>query len=239
MASLALTDARLLIAGRDLSGQMNALALEYGAEMLDASTFGVGTRVNAGGLKSVVANAQGLWDASTVNAPDPAIFDNIGVADIPVIIAPSPAVGDRAYLFRAVHSEYTPGGQVGELLGFSVAMEGAGGLPLIGGALLHNGSATGNVTGTAVQLGAVSASQFVYAALQVMSGTGNFTVVVESASDQAFTVPNTRITFAQVGTATPVASEWASLAGAITDTWWRITAVNPNTRNFAVAVGIQ
>lgn len=238
MPSLVLTDAKLFIAGRDLSGQMNALALEYAADMLDATTFGVGTRVNAGGLKSVVANHQGLWDASTVNAPDPAIFDNIGVADVPVIIAPSPAVGDTAFLFNAVHREYVPGGSVGELFSFSVALEGASNQQLTRGALLHNGSATGNVTGTAVQLGAVSALQRARAVLQVMSGTGAFTVLVQSASDQAFTTPNTRITFATVLTGTPVASESASVAGAITDTWWRITATNPNTRNFAVAVGI-
>lgn len=239
MSSLVLTDAKLFVAGRDFSGQMNALALEYSSDLQDATTFGAGTRINAGGLESIKANAQGLWDSASANAVDQVSFDNIGLSDIPIVIAPSPAVGDTAFLFRAVHSEYAPGGKVGELLGFSVSMEGSGGQPLIRGALLQNGSATGNVTGPSVQLGAVSAAQFVYAALHVMSGTGSFIVKVQSASDQAFTTPNDRITFATVATGTPVASEWARLAGPITDTWWRITATNPNTRNFAVAVGIQ
>jgi hypothetical protein len=42
-----------------------------------------------------------------------------------------------------------------------------------------------------------------------------------------------------VGTGTPVASEWATYAGPQTDTWWRVVATNPNTRNFTVAAGIQ
>jgi len=241
MTSLVLTDAKLFIAGNNLTGQMNALALDYSADMLDETTFGATTRINKGGLKSVVGNHQGLWDSASATAPDPVLFARIGTADVPVVIAPEGGdAGDRAYLFRAIHSEYNPGGAVGELMGFSVSMEGSGGQPLIQGRLLHNGSATGNVTGTAFQLGALTATQFLYAALHVFSGTGSFIVKVQSSSDEAFTSPNDRITFATVATGTAVASEWATrVAGAITDTWWRITATNPNTRNFAVAVGIQ
>lgn len=239
MASQVLTDVKAFIAGYDLSGQMNAVALEYGADMKDATTFGNDTRINSGGIKSVVANLQGLWDASTTSAPDPVAFNALGLSDQPVIIAPAGTVGGTALLFRAIESEYTPGAEVGELLGFSVAMEGAGGQPMVRGALLAIGSATGNTTGAAVQVGAVSASQFLYAALEVMSGTGAFTAVVQSDDNPGFSSPTTRITFSVVATGTPVASEWARLAGPITDTYWRVTTTNPNTRNFTVAVGIQ
>lgn len=240
MSSLVLNDAKLFVAGHDLSGQMNALALEYGADMLDETTFGQTTRINKGGLRSVVGNHQGLWDAALTTSVDPVLFARIGTEDVPVVIAPAGAAGDVAYLFRAIHSEYAPGGAIGELLGFSVSMEGSGGQPLVRGKLLHNGSATGNVTGAAFQLGAVGAAQFLYAALHVMSGTGSFIVKVQSDDAEAFTTPTDRITFATVATGTPVAAEWAvRVAGSITDTWWRISATNPNTRNFAVAAGIQ
>lgn len=239
--SQVLTDARLFVAGHDLSGQMNALALDYSADMLDATTFGATTRINAAGIKSVRGQHEGLWDSSTATAPDPVLFSRVGTADVPVVIAPvNGDAGAVAYLLRAIYAEYTVGGAVGDLLSFSVSMEGAGGQPLVRGRLLHNASAAGNVTGTAFQLGAVGAGQHAYAALHVMSGTGALTVKVQSASGEAFTSPNDRITFTVVADGTAVASEWATrVAGAITDTWWRIVATNPNTRNFAVAAGIQ
>jgi hypothetical protein len=240
MASQVLTDARLLVAGRDFSGQMNALALTYAAEMLDETTFGNDTRINKGGLKGIVGQHEGYWDATDANAPDPVLFDLVGGAGTPVIICGVAGdEGDPAYLFEAVAAEYTPGAAIGELLGFSVSMEGGNGLPLVRGTILADGAETGNVTGTAFQLGAVGASQFLYAALQVYSGTGEFIAKVQSATDEAFTSPNDRITFATIATGTAVASEWATpVAGSITDTWWRVTATNPNTRNFTAAVGI-
>lgn len=241
MASLLFNDAKIFIAGHDLSGQTSATALEYGADMLDNTTFGATTRINKGGIKSVVGSHQGFWDSADAYAVDPVLFARVGTADVPVVIGPEGgAVNALAYMMRAVHAEYTVGGQVDELLPFSVSMEGTGGQPLIRGRLLHNASATGNVTGTAVQLGAVTSTQYLYAALHVFSGSGAFTALVQSASDQAFTTPNTRITFSTVATGDVVASEWATrVAGPVTDTWWRVTATNPATRNFAVAVGIQ
>lgn len=241
MSTLVLNDVKLLVAGYDLSGQSNAIALDYSSDMLDETTFGQTTRINKGGLKSVVGSHAGNWDASDASAVDPVIFARVGVEAAPVVIAPEGgAAGALAYLLRAIHSEYTVGGAIGELLPFTVAMEGSGGQPLVRGQLLHNAAATGNVTGTAFQLGALSATQFLYAVLHVFSGTGAFTVLVQSSADQAFTTPTTRFTFATVATGTPVASEWATrVAGPVTDTWWRILATNPATRNFAVAVGIQ
>lgn len=239
MPSQVLIDVRAFVAGYDLSGQMNACALEYGADMRDATTFGAGTRINAGGLKTVVAKLEGLWDASTTSAPDPVAFNNLGIADQPAVISPTSTVGDPAFLFRSVQSEYTPGAAVGDLYEFSVSLESASGQPLVRGALLAIGAATGDTTGAAVLLGAVSATQSLYAALEVMSGTGNFTAKIQSDDNPGFTSPTDRITFTLVGTAVPVASEWKTLAGPITDTYYRLVTTNPNTRNFTAALGIK
>ena len=243
MPSLALNDVKLFAAGHDLSGQMNACALEYAADMLDETTFGATTRINKGGIKSVVANHQGFWDAGGVTAVDPVVFARVGLEDVPIVIGPEGgAVNALAYLFRAIHAEYAIGaGVVGELLPFSVAMEGTGGQPLVRGRVMHNASATGNVTGTGIQFGSsITATQFLYATLQVFSGSGAFVVIVQSAAAADFVGATTRITFATVATGTAVASEWATrVPGPITDTWWRVFATNPATRNFAVAIGIQ
>lgn len=240
MASTVLNDAQIFLAGHNFSGQSNAVAVEYAADAKDGTTFGNDTRINAAGLKSAVGNFSGFWDSSDTTAVDPVVFARIGTADLPLVIAQDGAVGDVAYLKRVMLGEYGMDGQIGELLPFSVTFEGTDGHPLVRGKLFHNASATGNVTGTAIQLGAVSSTQHVYAALHVFSGSGSFDVLVQSSADQAFTVPTTRITFTNVATGTAVASEWATrVAGAITDQWWRITATNPATRNFAVAVGIR
>lgn len=240
MPSLALTDCKVWLAGYDLSGQLNQAALDYAAEPLDATTFGQTTRINAAGLLTVNATVEGLWDSSSATAPDPVIQARIGQVDNPTVIAPQGAtVGNVAYLFRTLGAKYSPSGTVGNLLKFSVSLPGSGGHPLVRGRLMHTGSASGDVTGADVVLGAVGSTQYLYAALHVMSGTGDFTVKVQSDDNADFTSATDRITFTQVGTATAVASEWPTrVAGAITDTHWRIVATNPSTRNFVVAVGI-
>lgn len=241
MASLVLTDAKIFVGGHDLSGQISATALEYAADMLDETTFGATTRIHKGGLKSVVGSHQGLWDSASTTAVDPVLFARVGTEDVPVVLGPEGgADGATAYLMRAVHAEYTVGGDVGGLLPFSVSMEGTGGQPMVRGKMLFNASATGNTNGTVVNVGTVSATQYLYGVLHVFSGSGTFTAFVQSAATEAFTSPTTRITFGQVATGTAVASEWATrIAGPITDTWWRVTVTNPATRNFAVAIGIQ
>jgi hypothetical protein len=239
MSSYVLTDAKIWAAGYDFSGSMNQGALDYEAETLDNTAFGATTRSNKGGLLTANAAFQGFWDSSVTTAPDPVIFSQIGTSDLPIVIVPQGAtVGNTTFLFRALSAKYTPGAQVGDLLRFGLEMKGSGGHPLVRGKLFHAGSAAGDVTGTAIQLGATASGKYLYAALQVFSGSGNFTVKVQSDDNSGFTSATDRITFAQVGTGTAIASEWARVAGPITDDWIRITATNPATRNFAVAIGI-
>lgn len=240
MASLKFTDCKVYLAGYDLSGQLNQASLDYACETLDETTFGSTTRINKGGLLKVNAAVEGLWDSSGDTAPDPVLFPRIGSSDMPAVMVPQGAtVGNIAYLFRVLGAKYALNGRTGGLLPFSLELPGTGGHPLVRGKLFHAGSATGNIAGgTAIQLGAVGATQYVYAALQVFGGTGNFTVKIQSDDNSGFTSPTDRITFTQVANATEHASEWSRLAGSITDDYWRIVATNPATRNFAVAIGI-
>lgn len=243
MSSNILTDAKLYVSSFDLSGDMNALALTYAAEMKDNTTFGATTRINKAGLKSIVAQHEGLWDSNGTDQPDDVFFSRIGTANVPVTISPQTgADGEVAFLFQAVHGEYTPGAPVGELYAFTVSMEGDNGAPLVRGMVLHPATArtaTGN--GTAMQLGAVSATQDVYATLHVIAASGTnptLDVTVRSDDNSGMTTPTTRLTFTQ---ATGITSEWKSAAGAITDDYWRVTytigGTNPSF-TFVVAVGI-
>lgn len=243
MASQLLTDAKLYVASFDVSGDMNALSLTYGADMLDATTFGNSTRINKAGLKTVVAQHEGYWNSDGTDQADDVFFPRIGTADVPVTICPTTgADGEPAYIFQSVHSAYTPGGTVGEMLAFSVNMEGSNGKPLVRATVLHPATArTATSTGTARQLGAVSATQTLYGALHVIAASGTtptLDVVVQSDNASNFPSATSRLTFAQQ---TAIGSDWQSAAGAITDDWFRVSysigGTNPSF-TFVVAVGI-
>lgn len=90
--------------------------------------------------------------------------------------------------------------------------------------MAHSSGVTAPVNGTAVQVGAVTAAQSLVTVLGCLDfpaqTTGTFDAKLQSATDSAFTTPNDRHTFTQITTA---AYELATVAGAITDTWWRLS----------------
>lgn len=243
MAIQILQDCKLYVAGFDLAGDMNALALTYAAEMQDATTFGRSTRVNRGGLAAVTAQHEGLWRSNGTDAPDDVFFSRIGTENVPVTVCPTTgADGEGAFLFRAVHSEYAPGGSVGDLYAFSVSMAGSDGAPLVRATVLHPATAqTATGTGTIRQLGAVVAPQNVYGALHVIAASGagrTLNVTVQSAAAAGFASPTARLTFAQQ---TAAGSDWQSAAGPVTDTFYRVAYTIGGTTpsfTFIVAVGI-
>ena len=223
----------------DLTAQMNAFQEALETEELDASVFKNTTKIFEPGLKGYGISGEGFW-AGGDDAIDDVLFDQQRTSDIPLTIAlDDGSVGSPAKSVLGMIASYQLGEAHGNLLKVSYAVASTDSRP-VRGTILHNASASGNVTGTALQLGAVSATQSVYGVLHVFSGSGSFIVKIQSSSDEAFTSPNDRITFATVATGTARTYEWSVLGpGAITDTWWRITATNPNTRDFAVIAAIR
>jgi hypothetical protein len=243
MATQVLTDVKLYTGEYDLSGDMSAIALNYTAELVDDTVFGDDTRSRAGGLKNVSLSAEGFWNGGT-GAVDDVLFDNIGVADVPVTVVPGgETLANPCYLFRAIHGNYTPGASIGEMLRFSVSAEGSGGVGVVRGNLLHVGSETATGAEDKQELGAVLATQSIYASLHVLTVSGTnptLDVLLESDADGSAGGETTRITFTQ---ATAATSEWKSLAGAVTDTYWRaswtIGGTDTPTFEFIVSVGIK
>lgn len=225
----------ILLAGTRFTAQTNAIAEAMSTAELDATVYGNDTVIHAPGLKGYGVSLNGFWNP----AEDKVIDDNWRGRNIPFsLLVTNGLAGTPARSFKSMWAKYELGGKIGELVKASLDM-GAMDAPVYG-SVLHNASATGNVTGTAFELGAIEATESLYGILHVFSGTGSFVVKIQSASDEAFTSPNDRITFATIATGTPTGSEWAKLGpGAITDTWWRAVATNPNTRDFAVIAAIQ
>lgn len=247
MANQVLTNAGLWVSSYDLSGDANACALGMSADLLDDTALADGSRSRSGGLQRVAFSADGYW----TDAGDGTLQGTVGFSNVPVSIAPAGlTAGSTVFFFRATVGDYKGlSGSVGDMLKFNVGAE-TSGLPLVRGALLGNVSAAAaSANGSSVTLGAVSATQSVYAALHVISATGTtptLAVKVQSAAASNFASPTDRITFSTTsGTTASGATnfaQFASAAGAITDTYWRIaytiTGTNP-AFSFVVAAGIR
>lgn len=229
MAIQVLTNAKLWIAGYDFTGDVNALALKYGAEMKDKTNFGSGGfRERIPGVKSFSFQHEGFVTFGAGNV-DEQIFSNFfAVKNIVTSIDPKGggAEGDVCFTGQVETSQYMPGAKHGEVLAFSVSGE-SDGDELVRGTLMANRYVTANGNGPVVQLGAVAAAQKVYGGLHFLanitgSGTPRCNVTVESAPAANFASATTRLTFTS---ATAAGAEWQNANGAITDTWWRVKYV--------------
>lgn len=231
-------DCRLLLAGYDLSGVMNALAIDYGAELQDNTVFTNTTRSRLGGLKTVTLQHEGFFDGVDIDA---ALFSRIGTAGEVMTLAPgSLAAGNRVFTIQSALAEYMPGGAVGEMFAFSVSGESSG--PLVRGTVLFNDTATATGSGAGQNLGAATSAQRVYAALHVLAASGtspSLTVRVQSDADNTFASPVDQITF---NAATAIGAQFSSVAGPVTDAFWRVDYTIAGTSpsfNFVVVLGIQ
>jgi hypothetical protein len=241
MPTQILRDAKLYFGGFNLTGDMNALALDYSADMQDDTVLGDDTKSNLAGLRIVQAHHEGLWNGGVGNV-DETLFNNIAIANQPMTIAPlTGADGELAYSFLSNLGKYSPGGSVGDIFKFSVSAEGSSNL--VRGTILLQGAKTVTGNGVSRNLGAVSATQKLYAALHVVAVAGTnptFDAILKSAVTDFATITN-RITFAQ---AVAIGSQWATpVPGPITDTFWRLDYVIGGTAGpsftVLVNVGIQ
>lgn len=241
MAAQIIRDGKLWLDKYNLSGDMNAIALATLNELKDATVLGDLARRRRAGLDGLAVTLAGFWNGGTGNVDD-VLFGDIAVPDVPLTVGqPTGAEGDSAFFFKAILGEYKPGAAVGEMLGFQVTGDDSGGDGLIRGTILHNAARTVTGTGTIFQLGALGAlPQKLYAALHVIAYAGltNAVIKLQSAALVGFGSPTDRIIFTTVAGLT---SQYASLAGAITDQFWRVTwtLTGVGSLTFVAPVGIQ
>lgn len=223
MAKNVFKNAKLFADGRDIGGLTNAVTLSFSADAKETTDIEAESISRLSGIESSSVEISGFSDAST---EDEAHFNRLGGAKVPVTLAPinGAAVGERAFFLEAPQFTYNVTGQVGEVFTFEGSFGGASRLVRgvvedlsIATAKTASGSSAGN------QLGAVTADQTLFAVLQVVESDGDgsqtLDVVIQSDDNAGFTSATTRITFAQVTTTT--AAEMKSVAGAITDDYFR------------------
>jgi hypothetical protein len=219
MAKAILKDQSIYLDGYDLTSRSNVIALDFSAEIHDVTPLGVDSRARIGGLKTANAQAEG-W--AELDATDTAKFANVGAASkVLTFGAAGDDVGDTAYSMFAVQNNLVIGGQIGDVFPYSLEAESND--ELIRSTLMLNSKAvplTSTTNGTGQQVGAAASGQTIYAALHILgAGTGSATVTVESDATNSFSgSETTRITF---DAATAEGSQLKTLAGPVTDTWWR------------------
>lgn len=236
---------KLWVDSVDLSGHLNGMAFDASHEMADDTVFGDSARSSLPGLEDFTLQHEGIWLGGT-GGPDTVAMANRSLANVLATLTPvNGSEGAIAYFMLTTEGAYSFGGKVGDLHQFSVDLKASGGFPAIRGTLMTNGtkSATGS-SAAKTQLGAVSATQKLYAGLHVLAVTGTtptLDVIVRSDANSSPGSETTRITFGQK---TAIGSEWATpIAGAITDTYWDIAwtigGTSSPTFQIVVVVGIQ
>lgn len=211
---------------------------------LDKSCFGDSAHVVTPGLANVSFNFNGLVEL-TDDMQDEYMSGHTGaVSNIPVsmMLVNTPTVGTKAKFFVCQLGNYQFGGAHGELLPFTAAGSGSNGHRLINGYVLEVGTTarTSTFNGTAWQVGAVGATQYLYGAIHVTTASVGDTldiVIASGATEGGAFTP--RMTFTQASTVT--CQYGTRVAGEISDTWWRVQATIAGTEpsyNFAAVMGI-
>ena len=231
-----LTDALILFAGYNLSGDLNKVGVGLSADENVDTAFGDEYHSRPGGqMADVEFSAEGWYQSAALNAPDPQAVNALGSAGTVVTVADTSDDGATAYLLGLHEAKYSHGDQAGAVLPFSLAGSGSSGAgPARGRLLLPSTALSGDTTGNGVQLGAVSASQKVYTSIHCLTAGTTASVIVESDDNSGFTSATTRST--TVVTAVGGFGV-APVSGAITDDYWRVR-VGSVTGSFVLAVAV-
>lgn len=237
MGSFSLIDPTVWIGGYDMTGDLNQMSMNVGAEELDTTVFGLGGfRRRIAGLKTVAADFGGFWQAGT-GTVDPTVFTDLAVVDRVLTVAPASTETSVAYMWQGGSFRYSPFGQIGQATPFTLGYSGTNGVGVIRGQVAKakaNVSATG-ATGSVVQVGDVTSSEYLYATLHVFSAGTTITVQVQSDDNAGMTSPTTRAT---IGPITTAGGTWMTrVAGPFTDTYWRFN-VSAVTGTFSIAGAI-
>lgn len=240
MSAQALINVQLLLGSMEMGAFTGEFDLFAEAAMKDAPNFAaLGYAVVLPGLTTAMASLKGHADyasgavSSTFNSSTKG--SQYAFSVLPV--GTNSAAGDPAFLMEGrLGSMKMLTGAVGDVANFEMSLTGdsAG----VDGAVALPLATRGAVTGTAIQLGAVSATRRLWAAVHVTGGTfTNLVVTIESDNAVGFPSTTTVITFATVSAA---GWQFLSLAGALTDDWFRAkTTISSGTATCAVVFGVM
>ncbi|HZM83771.1 MAG TPA: hypothetical protein VFC19_49260 [Candidatus Limnocylindrales bacterium] len=245
MSSLIAKNIRTWADGYDMTTDLQQVGLDLMWDVHDMTVFmpagSGGARKRATGLEDVSAGVRGLWSAGATSI-DADSFANLGVADAVLTMSSDGAEGSIAYGMRQGRFKYSMFGETGAPAPFSLNFRGTQGQTSVARGMVFKTDAVAisgtGPTGTGLQLGAVGATQYLYAWAHVLTAGTTITIQVQSSVDNTFASPTTRMT---LGPITTTGGVWGTrVAGPITDTWWRLN-VSAITGSFLLAglIGIR
>jgi hypothetical protein len=233
-------DAEILAGPWRISGDANEVSVEQKQDTLECTRFGNTEHRYHPGLQSIEISGKGYvnFDGSTTPVGlDSALTAEISASAKAFTVAEKTTDGAIAYLAKTVQEMYSWDLKQAELGRFDFKVKGNH-RHARGKIILPLTSRTVSGTGTIFQLGALTATQRLVAALHVTEFVGtSLDVVIKSNDTNNTTTPTTRITFDQL---TAAGSDFDEVAGAITDTYWyaEFTFVGTSFKA-AVSAGIR
>lgn len=234
MAETIVTNSKFWFEGYDMSGDMNALAISHSANLQENTALGDSFVSRLAGVKTASIQHEGYWN----DTPDEQFFSKIGATNAVMSMSPEDgADGERAYIMQCPLAEYSPGGSFGDMFAFSISGDADG--ELVRSTIMASVTSSSSSNGTARQLGAVSATQKLYATVHCLTQVGStLDVVIQSDDNGGMSSPVTRGTFTQI---TGIGAQWLTpVNGAITDDYWRVNyTISGGSFTFIVVIGIQ
>ncbi len=236
MAKHIISDCGIFYAGYDYTGTLNQTEVTLSRDELEQTTFGDAARNFLPGMLTATATASGFFDASLSGVANANLSAS---AEEALIIAPNSTEDGPAIVIASQLNSFTWGGEVGELatadLAWGTRSDAAE------GKLAFDRTITSTVNSSVINLGALSASQKILLAVTTTGTTTGTspTLDVELFSDNSngFSSPTSRLTTIQIRSAK--ATELGKLSGAITDSYWRVTAtVGGTSPSYSVAIAI-
>lgn len=239
MAATVLTDVKLLVGAFDLTAFSGMFDVGVETEMKEANNFaGLGYTIVLPALTTASGSIGGNADyaAGAVDATFNASKIGSQQAFTVMPTGSAAAAGDSCQFMQGRLSKMQMlTGATGDVAKFamditgdSAEVDGFVGVPL---------GARSSLTGVAVQMGPVGATERLWAALHVTAAVGtNLTVTVTSDNASGFPSPATQLTFATTST---VGWQFLSVPGPITDDWFKVTHASTGSFTYAVAMGVM
>lgn len=223
---------QLFFGGYNLSGFLNKIeAFNRKTELPYSDFSAAGIKRMAGDFDWEMMFSGFMDDDSTAPGIEKIYSDNFATDNRVLTLCPlTGADGEQALFSQGMTFAYERGHEKGQIKTFAGAAK-CSGTVLSLGTIMAAGAKGSTGSGTIRQLGAISASQKLYAVLQVsgVSGTDTPTITVYVKSDPiaGFTTATQRIAFTAK---TAIGAQYATpVDGAITDTYWRINWVVSGT----------
>jgi hypothetical protein len=229
--------------GFDVTRDHNMVEVAAAFEDLDDARFGDLAKVFYPGTMQPSASGGGFFAAGS-GLIDTIVGTRLGQGvSWPFSVAPIGDVdGNVVYELPVALSAYRFGAEHGRSLPFTLkhmpqrSAATQGGELVRSTVMLPKALRTVTATGTARQLGALSATQKLVAVLHVFAMTGgSLTVTVQSDDAGGFPSQATRLTF---NAATGITRQILELVGPVTDDWWRILATYTPGTNYTAYVSL-